>query len=403
MSTQSMVEEYVRLALAIDQHRDGYIDAYFGPAEWKEQAAREGKLPLNDLAVRAAALAEAITADAGMDLQRKDFLARHARAMQTTLRLLSGEKMPLVDEAEGVYDIRPEWTDEPDLEAAQSELDELLPSGGTLLERLTQRKEALKISAEKTRELLPIVQDRLRQATRQRFPLPEDEGLEFEYVSGHPWFAYNWYLGGGRSRIELNTDLPMQITRLVKTIAHECYPGHHTELSIKDMRLHRQQARGEHGLMLLNSPSAVISEGIATSALSVILSDEELEQWYAHELMPRAGVDPALAQGEADISRIMDVLGGASGNAAFMLHDQGVDPAELAPYLQKYGLLTPQEAAKRADFISDPLDRAYIFSYSVGQRLLKALFDHKPDVTHWFTRLLTEPVTPSQVRAWIET
>ena len=252
-----------------------------------------------------------------------------------------------------------------------------------------------------TRELLPIVQARLRQATRQRFPLPEDEGLEFKYVSGHPWFAYNWYLGGGRSRIELNTDLPMQVTRLVKTIADECYPGHHTELSIKDMRLHRQQARREHGLMLLNSPSAVISEGIATSALSVILSDEELEQWYAQELMPRAGLDPALAHGEADISRLMDVLGGASDNAAFMLHDQGVDPAELAPYLQKYGLLTEDEARKRIDFISDPLDRSYIFSYSAGRQLLTALFEQQGHVTHWFTRMLAEPVTPSQIRGWM--
>ena len=117
MSTQTMLEEYVRLALAIDQHRPGYIDAYYEPAEWKEQAEREGKLPLGDLSRRAAALEQAISADASLDAQRKDFLARHVRAMQTTLRLLSGEQLSLADEAEGVYDIRPEWNDEPDLEA----------------------------------------------------------------------------------------------------------------------------------------------------------------------------------------------------------------------------------------------------------------------------------------------
>ena len=33
-----IAESYVRLALALGEHDDDYVDAYFGPADWREQA-----------------------------------------------------------------------------------------------------------------------------------------------------------------------------------------------------------------------------------------------------------------------------------------------------------------------------------------------------------------------------
>ena len=33
-----MAESYVRLALEIGTHEEGYIDAYYGPPEWKSEA-----------------------------------------------------------------------------------------------------------------------------------------------------------------------------------------------------------------------------------------------------------------------------------------------------------------------------------------------------------------------------
>ena len=70
-------------------------------------------------------------------------------------------------------------------------------------------------------------------------------------------------------------------------------------------------------------------------------------------------------------------------------------------YLEKYELMTEGEARKRIEFFRDPLDRAYIFTYAGGHQLLGSLFEKMKDVTPWFTRLLTEPVTPSQVRGWM--
>ena len=325
MSTQELIEEYVLLTLDIDQHMPGYIDAYFGPPEWKDRARATGKRPLPELTRRAEILADGVSADGSLEAQRKDFLSRHVRAMRTTLRLLSGEKMSLADETEQIYDLRPEWADEAVFEEAHRRLDELLPPGGSLLDRVRQRKQALEIPVEKARELLPMICDRLRQATLARFPLPTEESLEFQFVSDKPWNGYNWYLGGCRSRIDINTDLPIRAPRLVQLVAHEAYPGHHTELSIKDSRLLGHAAQLEHCVMLINSPSCVISEGIATRALSVILSEDEQRQWFVQEIFPRAGLDPALGEGEPQINALLFGLGRASDNAAFMLHERGAE------------------------------------------------------------------------------
>lgn len=400
MAGAALAQDYVRLALAIDQHLPGYIDAYYGPADWREQARLEGRRPPDELARRASALEDALGAAAEMDPQRKDYLARQVRAMRTSLRLLAGETLALADEADLLYDIRPTWIDEARFEEAHRQLDELLPPGDTLQERLTARKQALEISVEQARSLLPPIQERLREASRKRFPLPQAESLDFHFVESKPWAAYNWYLGNGRSRIELNTDLPLRANLLVELVAHEAYPGHHTELSIKDGRLLQQEGRLEHSVALINSPACVISEGIATCALSVIMPDDALLAWYTREIFPRAGLDPSHAQGEIKIQEATQTLTGARGNAAFLLHDRRAGPAESARYLQRYELRTEAEAAKQLEFLENPLYRSYVFTYYWGRQLLTSLFAAKGDVTHWYTRLLTEAVTPSQIRQW---
>lgn len=81
------------------------------------------------------------------------------------------------------------------------------------------------------------------------------------------------------------------------------------------------------------------------------------------------------------------------------MHDQGAGEDEVAAYLQRYGLLNPEEACKEVELIADLLFRSYIFTSRCGGELFDVLFAAKDDQDHWFTRLLTEPVTPSQIRS----
>ena len=400
---QQLGEEFVKLALAIEQHLPGYVDSYFGPDEWMDQAKQAGKLPLPELAKKADLFAMDLSQADELDSQRKDFLARQVAAMQMSLRLLSGEKVSLAEEVRGLYDIQPVWKDESIFEEAHKEWDQALPPGDSLAERLQTWRRSLEIPVERVQEILPVIITKLRTLTSERFGLPEGENFSLQFVSDQPWSAYNWYLGGYQSRIDFNTDLPMRVSALPDLVAHEGYPGHHTELSIKEQKLIRERKYYEHTLTLINSPSCVISEGIATSALETVLTDSELEDWYREEILPLAGLAHIDARKLVEIGIASTKLAALTGNAAFMLHDQQKSEDEISRYVQRYGLRTEKEAQKTIQFISNPLYRSYTFTYHIGYDLLEELFAHaNRDREAYFKRLLEEPVTPGQIREWIK-
>ena len=185
-------------------------------------------------------------------------------------------------------------------------------------------------------------------------------------VTNQPWSAYNWYLGRGQSRVEINTDLPLQITGLVETIAHKGYPGHHTELAIKDPRLLRRGAIGNTASRSSMHRRALVSEEIAVRALDVLLSEEEQIRWHAEEVtrfqawrISTPGANTPLP-GHAPLRGVWD-------NAAFLLHDQHMSEAEVSAYFQRYGLHRAKEADKAVEFISDPLSRSYVFTYTTAE------------------------------------
>ncbi len=397
---QTLAEEFIKLAFALEEYLPGYVDAYFGPQEWQTQAKQDGKLPLQNLSERTARLANDISQVEGMDAQRRDFLARQVTAMQMSLRLQAGGKVSLAEEVDALYDVQPSWVDESNFELAHKELDQLLPPGSSLAERKQEWDRSLEIPVEKAKELLPLITKRLQDITDQKFDIPEHESFNLEWVADKPWAAYNWYLGGFRSIIQINADLPIRINGLAELIAHEGYPGHHTELSIKEQKLVRQKGYYEHTIALINCPSCVVAEGIATSALKTALTDEEQEDWYREEILPRAGMPHVNPARMMQINKAFEKTKGIMGNVSFMLYDQRKTTEEAEQYLRRYALATEKVINHLIRFVSEPLSRSYVFTYDIGYDLLEQLFALKGR-TEYFKRILEEPVTPSQIRAWI--
>jgi hypothetical protein len=126
-------QEFVSLALAVNEHLPGYIDSYFGPEERINEAKQAGKLPLRELTARVARLAMNISQTEEWDSQRKDFLAHPVSAMQMNLRLLTGANVSLAEEAQALYDIQPTWKDEAYFREYQKWLAENLPKGGQFI------------------------------------------------------------------------------------------------------------------------------------------------------------------------------------------------------------------------------------------------------------------------------
>jgi hypothetical protein len=152
-------------------------------------------------------------------------------------------------------------------------LDAVLPGSGTVRERYIAWEESNAVAREK---LVPALQ-RLRNVLGPRAhalaPMPVEESVTYEIVSNKTWIAYNWYKGY-HSNIEVNADLPITIVLLVDLAAHEAYPGHHTERTMKDAHLYRDLGRVGTSVVTTSAPECLISEGIAMNALEQALGPE---------------------------------------------------------------------------------------------------------------------------------
>lgn len=390
-----LAEKYVRLAHALDAHTPGYIDGYFGPAEWAVKEAR----PVKALRGEVQNLAEAVHSE--RHEPRRRFLEAQVRAMHTSVRLLAGEEVPYEEEVRGLYDIAPERTDDAQLDAALGQLNDLLPGEGDLLARELPLRARVQVDLKKLPELMDLILAELRARTEKAFGLPRGERFETRLVQREPWGGYNWPLGQLRSRIDINTDLPIYLHNLPGLLAHEGYPGHHTEHAWKEALLAEGEGRREHTLLLINAPECVVSEGVATVALSQIMTRSEVRDWLTGELANLAGADPEALDVLLRAGEAKEALGAVSGNAALMLHGEGRGEAEVQAYLEHYGLRTPEQARKNLEFIRHPNFRSYIFTYTAGEALLGPLLggENRAQV---FRRLLTESVTPGELRAWAE-
>jgi len=227
-------------------------------------------------------------------------------------------------------------------------------------------------------------------------------------VQGQPWSGYDWYDGGLRSRVDINTDLPVRAPDLVHTVAHETYPGHHLEHAWKEADLVDRQGRLESSILLINTPECFISEGLADLGGRFAVPPDEAVDLHT-ELFERAGLafaaNPTEARDAAERSVSLAEprydLAAVRVNAALMRHADGATHDEVAAYLERVGRLTPAVAAKWLEFIEHPLWRTYVFVYSEGHTLLARWLEAvaEPDRPARFGRLLHEQLTPAAIEA----
>ncbi len=232
----------------------------------------------------------------------------------------------------------------------------------------------------------------LRECTGAVVPLPAGEELSLELVAGEPWAAFNYYLGDRRSRIVVNTDFPFTGAEVVHLVAHEAYPGHHTERATKEELLIDRQGHLEESLQLVPTPQALVSEGIAEIGRELLI-DEALEAELARILVA-AGVPYDSAEAVA-IRDAREPLGYVSRNAALAIHEDEVAVDEAQAYVERWALVPPKRAAHMISFVTDPTWRAYVVTYTEGLRLARAYVDG--DLGR-FRKLLTEPVRVSELR-----
>jgi len=399
MTGDELGRDYVVLGLRIGDIVDGFVDSYFGPDELRDQAAGTKRTPA-ELASDAAAL-RARVAQEEPDAQRQRWLDRQLLGIETTARKEAGEELPYVEEVERSFDASPSATPESAYSELRRRLDDLLPAGGSIHERLEARDERLTIPNDKLQPILEWVVAEIRATCAELFPIPEGESLALKLVTNEPWAAYNWYDGNLRSRIEFNVDLPTRAQSLVPVLGHETFPGHHLEHTWKEQRLVRELGRLECSIQLINTPEAYISEGLAEVGPALFITPERWRELLL-EICQQAGIAMTAedAEREWDITQALRLLRGSSGDAALMLNAEGRSRDEVRHFLVDEALRTPEQAEKSLSFLTHPLWRTYTFCYAGGQALLTAWClagGNETAQRERFFRLLSEQLTPSGI------
>jgi hypothetical protein len=393
-----LARRYVTLGLRIARHVPDYVDGYSGPPELREAVQAEVPAPPQELHAEAMALHDRADELRGADAElerRRRWLLGQLTAMSATCRFLAGEEIAYVDLVEALYDVDPTPVAEDELLAAHGSLEAVLPGDGSLRDRLERHQEATRVPQDLVIAVLGSFADVLRRRTAEDLWLPDGESIEVVAAHDAPWGAYATYLGGLRTRIEVNVDLPQTLAGLAYLAAHEGYPGHHADRATKDARL----PFGESRMNCLFTPEAAMSEGMADIGREVVMSDLELGA-ELQAVARRFGLpmSAGLAERSVVVSRARDVLRSASVNVALKLFSEGQPVHDVRAWLADVALMSEQRIDHELRTLRDPLWATTPFTYHLAPTLIRPWLETQGQ-TRGYARLLSEQLSPAALRA----
>ena len=399
-----IAESYVRLVLAVGTHDADYVDAYYGPPEWRS-AADSAAEPLDSIAARVGPLIENIrtvqvsAADTMLAL-RRSYLEKQLESVQARVRQLQGERMTFDEESRALYDAVAPTHSEAHFDSLLAQLEPMLPGEGTIAQRYSRYRQSFVIPPERVDTVFRAAIAEARRRTSSQVSLPPSETFTLEYVTNQPWSGYNWYQGSARSLIQINTDLPITIDRAVDLAAHEGYPGHHVYNVLLEHHLVRERGWVEYSVYPLFSPQSLIAEGSANFGIRVAFPGEERTAFERDVLYPLAGLDASRADEYATVLALADRLSYAGNEAARRYLDGAIDAEEAAAWLERFALYDPERARQRVRFIDRY--RSYVINYNLGQDLVREWVERQGGTAEasrqrWgaFTALLSSPRLPS--------
>ena len=408
-SMNTVAESYVKLVLAMGQHDAAYVDAYYGPPEWKAEAEQQ-KRSLEAIDAEAARLFEQLGEPRAvepstdeMEVLRHQYLRRQLASLRARVRMLSGTKLTFDEESAALYDAVAPTHPEAYFESTLQELDRRLPGPGPVAERYDRYRERFRIPTERLAKVFELAIAECQRRTRAHIDLPASEKFTFEFVTGKSWSGYNWYQGGYQSLIQVNTDLPIYIDRAVDLACHEGYPGHHVYNVLLEHELMRERGWVEASVYALFSPQSLIAEGTANYGIDVAFPAVERQAFEREVLFPAAGLDRAQAAEYYELYALTDRLSYAGNEAARRYLNGEIDRAAAVEWLTQYALMSPARAEQRTRFFDEY--RSYVINYNLGEDLVRQYIESREGAAgdaarRWqeFERLLGSPRLPSGLR-----
>jgi hypothetical protein len=397
-----LAERYVRMSLEIGTHEEGYIDSYYGPAEWKT-AAEAAPRSIDELQAVADALK--IDLDAAASVARDEMVRRRARTLSAyvasarfRMDMMEGVRVPFVEEAERLFALRPEIAPLESYDAALARIEDVVPGEGPLAARMEAFSAQFVVPRDRAEAVMRAAIDECRRRSAAYIDLPENERFDFEFVTGVSWGAYNYYQGDNRSLIQVNMSLPLSIGSAIVYGCHEGYPGHHVQ-GMASERLYRERGWVEYAMMPLYSPQGPLNEGGGNYGVELAFPGDERVRFEQETLFPMAGIDPALAPSYYAMLDAMAALDGADRTIQAMYIDGVIDRRRAVELLQRYNLSSRAHAEQSLDFVDHY--RSYVINYSSGLEIVRAYAERagETQAARWaaYIRILNEPTLPSDL------
>ena len=299
----SIAENYVKLVLNVGLHDPGYVDAYYGPAEWKpadSSVVVKDSIQIQKLYKESGRLLDSLDALSNykaneIETLRYKFLYKQLLAVRTRISMLAGAVFTFDEETKNLYDVVSPVHSNDFFTSVLDDLDKSLPGKGDIAERLSEFRKSFIIPVNKLDAVFTAAINECRKRTLKHINLPSNENFSVEYVKDKPWGAYNWYKGNSYSVIQVNTSLPVYIDRAVGLAAHEGYPGHHVYNTLLEKNMVKERKWMEFSIYPLYSPQSLIAEGSADFGIHIAFPGDSRIKFEKEVLFPLAGLDTFVA------------------------------------------------------------------------------------------------------------
>ncbi len=401
----SVAHDYVGLVLELGTHNKSDIDAYYGPKALMAaavtdprslarlgEAARQLSASLDDVAPHLTAAA---------DQRRLRALKAMLLAAETRSEMLQGKRFAFADEAERLFGVRPTLEPLSAYDATLATIAQLVPGGGELADRVEAYFDRFTIPAARLKPTFDAAIAQCRARTAAQVAMPEGENFDLQFVTGKSWSGYNFYMGGYRSIIQVNTDLPIRLSRALDLGCHEGYPGHHLFNLQIEAKLVRDRNWIEYSVYPLYSPQSFLAEGSANYGIDLAFPADERIAVERGTIMPLAGIEPPADERYWQLLDAMKALSGARLTIAQQYLDGAIDRPTAVALTQKYGLVSRPRAEQMTDFTEKY--RSYVINYGLGEAMVRDYVERgapsRDMMWRRFLGLLGEPTLPADLAA----
>ncbi|WP_342513585.1 hypothetical protein MKY34_01975 [Sporosarcina sp. FSL K6-1522] len=190
-----------------------------------------------------------------------------------------------------------------------------------------------------------------QQVMEKMFPDIEDVQVKVKIAHNIPFSAYCDYVN---ETMIINGDYDYTYESLKHLATHEVFPGHTTHLHMREMEYKKGNIPADAALVITNTASSPIFEGIGDNGLDFIGWNESIND---------------------EISTIIQIIKSISGiNSSYQLNELKKSPDEISQFLKEFAFGQEEWIESRLRFMSHPLRGPFIYSYFRGYEGVREVY-----------------------------